>query len=1216
MSVKVNKFTAFFLAVFTVLSSLTFVLPEQTRVSAAENVTAIGDEAELRAALIGKGGNYSLSADIDLTVSEYEEFRYTVTNDVTLDLNGHSVTIKNTANLADNTNDSTLIKVDDGATLTISDSSANESGKLSYMGGIHLYSESEDYVDFKVVTGRNLIYISEGGSFVLNGGSLVAGNTEKEWLHRAAGLVNKQFEYFTDFAENTVCGTVITAAGVSKLTINGGTLEANGRKRQNMLPNLKGWEEEMPASVCIRAAANSNVVVNDGNFIGSHGADVFELDANSKTAIKAGKFETTPSVNERVADYLDFAAVNVSTYYGKLNLPTVFIPENSRGSLYQNNAPLEKTADAVEGYPVYLIPSTGASAKITSSFSSSNYTPSSKGTLSSGYTPYFTSDSTITYSWYAITSRGKIIPIHKATESKLDLSKLSKMGLSLSAGTKYSFECVISESYKGYTLTTVSRAINLNTVNKQILAAVSLSPSKIHENGLYYTGKAPTFSVPSNANYQIDSVTWYEKNSVTETEPHLPLNDNSSYFVVFELSAKSKYAFTADTRISFLPGTTSATIVPSADGESATVSAWISTACSHSETEYVVNKHSHYNVCTLCGTVLSSEKHTYTEWEEDETSVSIVPMTRQCSVCSHEENSAVFAPAENEKTPIYEIKVDFGTPTVSSTPSVPTLFSTPDSDKVIIDSYTWKTESGEDFETFEAGKKYSLTVVFKLNDPESNVFSDSSIASSVHYSASSISLSEDNTVLTVTYTVSASVIEEKEIVLPILETGEQISNADIGINGNATVHWYKDGKKIGYCDFSNGTETDHDYDPDDDVDFLTHTIQKDSIYYVRINWHVAEGNLADETSVSFRNDDMVTPSVVGGEFGFASAYYVLESSDKYIRTINISGITEPTAGSKPKTTGATIDPSCTISSIVFTSGGTAVSKFTCDKQYTVEVTITVNDGYTLALVSAAINGHHATVTELASEIILTYTFKMIEHNIDVRNATVTLPTCSADGSITSKCKNCSVTSDEITIDKTGHSLIKISGIASTCKNDGVITHYTCNYCQKIYADNNAEQEITKDATLIPKVTDNHIGESLTVHNGNSHYNVCLECLVTISEEIDHKYGDAMTDAEGNKYYSCSCGHSVPASGPKQPEFVIGGVEEEVNSPTNGKISLGGFDFDTIKTLLIIMMVFALLLIGSIVAISVILIVTHDYSGKQLLPVDEKDKKETATTELK
>ncbi len=1207
MSVKLSKITAFIVAVLTVFTSIAFALPFQYRVNAEEGATAIGSEAEFRAALEGDGGNYSLSSDITVSVAEYEEYRYTVKKTVSIDLNGHSVTVKNTANLADNTDDSTLIKVENGGKLTISDSSPNETGTLSYVGGIHIYSEDEEYKDFKVVTGRHLIYLSEDATLTVNGGNFIAGNTEKEWLHRAAGVIDKKFEYYTGFAENTVCGTVITASTKSTVTVNGGNFEANGRKRQNILPNLKGWNEERPASACIRAESKANVVVNDGNFVGAHGADVFALDATSKSSIKAGRFETTPSVNERVADYMDFAAVNVEKYYGKLNLPTVFIPGNSRKNLYQNGASIEKTADAIDGAPVYLIPNTADFASVTSSLTSGSYTPGAKATLSSGYTPYFTSGSTITYSWYAISIDGKVTPVSNSNSTSLDLAKLSSNGVSLSVGSKYSFACVITETYRNYKLTTISRTLNLDTTNKNILAAVSLTPSTIDDNNHYYSGNAPTFKVPSNVNYQIDSVKWYERNSTTEMASPVTFKENTSYFVVFRLSSKGNYIFTSDTRISFLPGASYSSIAPSVDGKSATVSAWIFTACSHGSDEYIPNAFSHDKVCTVCGHVISSAKHTYSDWAEDGTAGITVPMTRKCTVCSHKETSAVFAPVDNEKTPIYEVKVDFGTPTDTSAPAKPTIASTPDSAKVVIDSYTWKTNTGADFSKFALGNSYVLTVVYKLNDPENNVFSDSTIVSSVHHSVATTTLNEDKTELTVKYSVSTTVIGDRQIYLSAFKIGQQISNANISIYGNATVHWYKDGKKIGYCDFANDKETDHDFDPNDGIDFLTHVIEPGSVYHVRVNWKTNPGNQIDKSKVSFTNTVPHSYSIVGGEFGFATACFIPQNTDTYIRSVKVSGIVEPVAGASAKTSGASTDACCTVKSIAFSTDGSSASKFSCGKVYTVTVTLAPKDGYTFALETATINGHAVTITESGDNVVLTCTFAKIEHNIDNRNAAVTRPTCLTDGSIIGKCKSCSAKS-EIKLEKTEHLLVEVVGVASDCTKSGVKTHYFCNGCLKLFNDDKALTEITIESTVIPKASDKHVGQGITVHDGNNHFTACVGCEKALSDEIAHSYGNTKTDAEGNEYYSCECGHSVPLAGPKQPGFLIGGLEEEVVPPSkNEGFNFGSFSFDTIKTILIIMVIFVFLLIGAIITISIILIATRDRSGNQTLP-DETDTK--------
>ncbi len=1213
MSVLLKKVTAFIIAAVTVFASFTIAMPPVIMINAAESVTPISNEESLKAALEGDGGSYSLSADITLTVEKYEEFRYVVIKNVTLDLNGHSVTIKNTSNLTSNTNDSTLIKVESGGSLTINDSSPNNLGSLLYIGGIHLYNEDDSYKDFTTVTGRHLVYLCTGASMTVNGGKLSAGNTEKEWLHRAAGVVKTAFEFYTGFAENTVCGTVITAAESSELTVNGGTFTANGRKRQNALPNLKGWDNEQAASVCIKAEAKATVNVNDGVFIGSHGADVFSLDESSKSSIKAGKFETTPSVNERVADYMDFATVNVSTYYGKLNLPTVFIPANSRDALSQNGQPLEKTADALHGSPVYLTPYTGATAKITSSSIKTSYTPGAKGTLSAGYTPYFTEGSKVKYSWYAVSVNGSVTPVESSDSSTLDLSNIASNGITLALGSNYSFRCVITETLGSYTLTTVAKSFSFDTANKYILPAVSLTPSKIDDNNNYYAGSAPTFSVPSGANYSLDSVKWYNRHSTDEIAAPVSLKENSHYFVVFTLSSKGNYRFTSDTRISFLPGGTTPIIAPSFDGQRATVTAYITTACSHSCFEYIANRNTHDEVCTVCGFIASSTAHTYSEWTETNAEASeTVPMERTCSVCSHKENSAIFAPITDEKAPIYEIKTDIGSPDPSSAPAAPQIYSTPDAPKVLIDSYTWLSETGTEFTAFEPDGKYILTVVYKLTDPESTVFSESTKVSSVHPSKATVTFNEDMTEMTVTYNVTTLTAGERQIYLPPVKIGQELSKSNIDIKGNATVHWYKDGNKIGYSEIVDGVETEYDYDPDDEIDYLTHIVEEGSVYYCRINWHIlVAGNKVDKSKVNFTNTVSDGHCVLGGEFGFATAYYLAENPDPYIRSIKISEIAEPTPGGTAKTSGGKTNSNCNITNIKFTNAASKVSKFECGKVYTVSVTLTPISGYTFDLIAASINGHAASVTVSGNNVILTCSFEALEHNFDNKNAETVLPTCDKDGSVTAKCKNCSATS-VTSLEELGHTLSENTGVASTCEKDGISTHYSCIYCLKIFNDNKAITEITKDSTVIPKDSTKHTGETQLVHDGNNHFTVCVGCSATIDEPTAHEYGDNLVDAEGNEYHSCECGHSIPLSGPKQPEFVIGGTDEElIPPPVDEGFDLGGFSIDTIKTILLIMIIFAVILIGSIITISVILIVTRDKNGGEPLP-DETEEKEQLT----
>ncbi len=1280
MSATIKRSAAFMLALVTVMASVAFVFPHSISVSADESTTPIADEASLKAALEGEGGSYSLSSSIAVTVSEYEEYRYTVSKSVTLDLNGFSIEVTNTANLSSNTADSTLIKVENGGSLKITDSSSEKTGGIAYKGGIHLFSEKTDYKPFAAVTGRHLIYLCEGASLTVNGGSLSAGNVETEWLHRAAGIVDKAFEYYTGFAENTVCGTVITASGKSSVTINGGTLTAHGRKRQNILPNLKGWDEEMPVSVTVKAAAEATVNINDGCFVGANGADVFSFDADSETLVMAGKFETTPSENERIADYMTFAAVNTEQYYGRINLPTVFIPKNSRDALSQSGAPIDKVSDAVNGAPVYLTPYT-ANTTITSSPSlTTSYAPGAAGKVLANYKPYFTEGSTVNYIWYAVSANGTVTPVNGSDSSTLDLSKLSSLGVTISVGSKYSFICVITERLGSYTLTTVARSFSLETKNKYILAAIKLTPSSINDDNFYYSGKLPSFSVPSNVNYSLSSVKWYEGSSKTPISDSASLKPNSRYYLVFTLKAKGNYLFTSSTRVSFLAGGNDIMIVPSSDSKSATVSAWVYTACDHSKTDYVIDETSHTKLCTLCGKVISCDKHTYTPWSEAVSAITetapeqtdptvtdppvtstqppetgtdpsesetappesgteppetgtnppeppdppvpptpptfeAVPMQRICTVCSHLENSAVYAPVEGHKTPIYEVKIDFGSHMASSAMKTPVLLSTPDSSKLTILSHAWTDESGASASAFASGSTYNLTVKFAVSDEESYVFGNDTVISSLTPAAYSVTYSDDMTEMTVVYKVKTSNYEKKEVYLPVVKSGQSIVNNTTSITGSVyTIYWYRDGVLIGHVSVNNDKRTGTDDNPADGIEFPSAVFDAGHIYHSRIHWTVASGNSVSTDAVTFTYASDIDHDVCPGEFGFVTAYYLPFNNNSVVRTVKVSDISVPTAGGTPKTSGATVSTGCKVKSIAFTCNGKSVSKFECGNQYTVKVTLSAASGYSLSVTAGSINGEGASVSTSGSNVVLTYTFQILNHDFDHRNAEIGYPSCISSGSISAKCKSCS-DACVISLSQFPHITERISAKDATCSSDGVVEHYGCISCFKLFGDKSASSEITKESTVLAKDTAKHIEYSVLVHDGNDHYAVCTECSAPVGDKTRHKYGNEVFDAQGNAFYSCACGHYISELGPKIPEFVIGGTDETIENtgPSEDLFNFGSFSLKTVKMIIIIMAAFIILLIGSIIAISVILIVTRDKSGKQPLPDETETKENTVTT---
>ncbi len=1216
MKTKFRRISSLIISVLTVLSAFSLCVPLRDAVYAAESVT-VGDEAALKAALEGEGGSYSLSSDITVTKEEYAEFVYTVTQNVTLDLMGHRIVITNNANLFGNCEDSTLIKVENGASLVINDSSESKSGALSYHGGIHLFSEDEEYTPFSRVTGRHLVHIASGGTVTVNSGILTAGSYEKEWLHRAAGIVNNAFEYYTGFAENVVCGTVFDLEENASLTVNGGEMTAHGRKRQNILPNLKGWDEERSVSVCIRAAAKAKVTVNDGAFTGAKGADVFYFDVTSKTSVKAGSFKTESVSNERIADYYGFAAVDTNEYYGRINLPTVFIPVNSRDALSQGGEPLEKTADAVDGKTVYLTPYTGATATVKSDGISTSYAPGSKGGLTAAYTKYFSEGSEVHYSWTIVNKKGQVFNISNSDSATLDLATIANKNIVLSVGSNYDFRCVITETFGDYSLVTVAKSFGLETKNKYILAAVSLTPSKIDDSNNYIPGNAPTFTTPNKSNYSVKSVSWYERFSTTPVESPVVLKRNTSYYVVFTLESSGNYVFDYNTRISFLPGGTETTIIPSSDGKSATVAAWVYTACDHPTSEFVPDHANHTKLCSTCGKIISIDKHVFGDWTASGEPSETVPMQRACTVCGHAESSAVFPSVEGEKTPIYEVKTDFGVPTYSSAPAAPTVASTPDTSNFVIDSYTWTTVDGAAFTKFEAGKSYLLTVKFKVADVEKNVFSDKTLHTSVHYSTSSAELSEDMTELTVTYTVNSAEQGGREVYLPVPKLGQSISNTKIEINGRVhSVYWYRDAKLIGGYSSVEGVKTMSDFDADDGIDFETAVFEAGHVYYCRIHWVTnTPGNIILSTEIEYKNSPDMGRNARSGERGFVSAYYLLLDTDKHIRNVKVTGITAPSAGATPKTSGGSTTASCTVKSIAFSCDGKSVSKFECGKSYTVKVTLAPKSGYSFSVNNGAINGSGAKVSMSGSNLVLTYTFPALNHDFNHRNAEIVYPTCDAQGTVTATCKSCSLTS-VTDLEQRAHSAKSVSGVESSCSYDGLAAHYLCPYCLTLFKDAATSEKATLDALVIAKDETKHTEFAGQAHDGNDHYSVCADCSQIIGEKIPHEYGEVITDEEGYQYHFCSCGHYVGLEGPKLPEFVIGGSEEVIVPPETEEglgIDLNGFSLDSIKTILIIMVVFAALLIGSIIAISIILIVTRDKSGKQKLPESEGAEKEHTMT---
>lgn len=1208
MLIHAKRFAAFLVAAITLITSFS-MLAVPSFADNEGNIVTVADETALKALLESESGaNIALSSNIEINLSEYSEYIYSLKADVVLDLCGYSIAVVNSANVGGSCEDSTLFCLLNGASLVINDSSEGKTGSISYFGGIHYYNEAQ-YLPFMNVTSRNLFFLSSGSSLTVNGGSFTSGNSEKEWLHRAAGITNNAFEFYTGFCENVICGTVFTVDKNATLTLNGGAFTAYGRSRDNHLPNLKlEGDISKSASVCVRALAGACVTINDGSFIGSHGADVFALDSESNSSVRAGTFNTTPVENERISDYDTFAAVNTGAYCGKVNLPVSFVPNNSRSAFIQNGAFLSSLSDAIDGSTLILAPHTASSPSITSSNVSNNYSIGSKGTLNVNYTPYFSCDSVVNYAWYAVSSDGSSTLLTNSNTPTIDLAKISSNGYSLSASRTYSFRCVITESYSSYTLVTVASSFSFKAKNRRILTSVSLTPSSINSDNLYFPSSIPSFSVPTNANYSISDVSFYERNSSTAIPSDSSLKSNTRYYIVLTLSAKGSYIFNYDTKVSVLTGASDISIVPSADGKSATVGAWILTSCTHNETEYLLYKDDHVSVCKHCGKIIFTSKHSFSEYTPcDSIAEDFCEMERSCAICGYTELSGEFLPVEGEKTPIYEINLDFIKPISGDSPSTPFIRQTPDYDKLILKEYSWTDSSGKQVTSFKSENTYVLTAVFTLSDIEKYIFSEETLTSCRNSSNITATLSDDMTELTVIYEVKVGTKRSKSINLPTVNCGESIISANATVDGPSyTISWYKDGNCIGNYTVVGTQKTIHDYDPEDDTDFAQATFNDSSIYYCRINWNTEskEDTVLDE-NIYFFNSPAIKRDYMAGADGFATAYYIPSVTDTYIRTLKVSGLTEPKAGNSPANSATVSNPACTVKSVAFTCNGRSVSKFECGKAYTVNITISTSEGYTFSNIAASINGNSATVTSSGDDIILSYTFSSLGHDIDHRSAVITLPSCESLGSITQTCKGCDL-SLVTELGQVPHSKVIISGKEADCTHAGILSHYICAGCLKLYSDIDLQNEISFEATVIPPSAEAHVEYPMPVHDGNYHYTVCSVCSSKLGEDVEHHYGEKLTDEEGNTYHTCECGHSVGLSGPKIPDFIIGGEDETIIEKNDPILNLGGFSMETVKAILLILVIFAVILIGAIITLSVILIVTSDRFFKKPIPVSSTD----------
>ena len=147
-----------------------------------------------------------------------------------------------------------------------------------------------------------------------------------------------------------------------------------------------------------------------------------------------------------------------------------------------------------------------------------------------------------------------------------------------------------------------------------------------------------------------------------------------------------------------------------------------------------------------------------------------------------------------------------------------------------------------------------------------------------------------------------------------------------------------------------------------------------------------------------------------------------------------------------------------------------------------EIAYTVADETVAAVEDGAVTGLAEGSTKVvaynaADNVKATFTVTVAAHELETVEAVAA--TCTADGSAAyTKCVNCGkifidgeeATAEQIaalTVESEGHTLAKTDAVEATDYVDGNIDYWFCSVCEKYFSDENGENEIALEDTVVP-----------------------------------------------------------------------------------------------------------------------------------------------------
>ena len=313
-----------FLGVLLSLIMMLSLVP--VMVSAESEYIEVGTVEDFKNILASNGDkSIIVTRDIIYTCQVKDAGSYWITlgsGEKALNLNGKSVELN-----AETGVETTMIRVPNGASLVINDTSGDNSGKLFCYGKMTSPRDGEGIPRYfnEEVKHRNVLEV-DGGAVTINGGTLEAGRSKKMWIYDGRDVydLRHMLDYtlqfgalglaigarFDGYAWQQVNGDCITVKDGSLLVNDGIFL---GRGFSTLKTFVKNDDNdvdvEFSRSACLRLSGGFTTI-NGGTFHGKGNADVLGATKNANVTVKGGTFSTNhlrvlsvPTINVTLTGY-------------------------------------------------------------------------------------------------------------------------------------------------------------------------------------------------------------------------------------------------------------------------------------------------------------------------------------------------------------------------------------------------------------------------------------------------------------------------------------------------------------------------------------------------------------------------------------------------------------------------------------------------------------------------------------------------------------------------------------------------------------------------------------------------------------------------------------------------------------------------------------------------------------------------------------------------